>query len=649
MSQLKYTRDGVQVAQRPNSCPAFDTVEENRQGDRPVQEHHDSTFEVNPLNGTHTPLLSKNIPGFGEPRRKKLIEIADIVAVVVSLVLFAIAFITVSPSTSIPWKLGLTRQFQIIGLLLSAMNQCLLSLAPKIFVLVEARFGHSFLQNYDAILRNSFMRDDTSSVWRGTLSIVTIVPIALSLAYKEFSSGTSHHTIYNDTSHFYGMLPTAGLEDRFVGLTYFANSTMSFTAAIFDDPPLPSFPSAYGYNTLLLSNTSSAILDAPSPEYVRAIQESLITDESYNLTADVYATVTSYNDSVESHRHDDEFWNFYLSQMHDPPNQYLSQPNPSGNDSKDSYLESKLSGQDLYNNQSASVLMNSFFILNTSWMFFTFIPTELELSDVSTHAEIFRQKAMLYHTRRESCTGTWRITYNSIELLSGKCDNPPLPEEHQGVFTNVTLALPQWYMTLLSEYLGRFTKESRKTSPWFMPASCTVFASMYWSRVTSFNVKTLWGDSTTTDGAPSTGRSLPADLGYQVSDIVVSSRRTMNPSLLLYVVLAVFPALTALLFICGLVLRNLPIDSGFGMIALLAGVRKETLQILKGASTSGKLKNPIRVSIVIHDVPAAAKGLHDQRNEYILSEKQNNSAPLSSSNFNDSWFGIPTTVRGRTV
>ena len=248
MSQQEYFRDGV-LAQRPHSCPAFDTVQENRQGDRPVQEHRNLTFEVSPLNDTHTPLLSKDIPGFGEPRRKKLIEIADIVAVVVSLVLFAIAFKTVLPSTSIPWKLGLTRQFQIIGLLLSAMNQCLLSLAPKIFVLVEARFGHSFLQNFNAILRNSFMRDDTSSVLRGTLSIVSIVLIALSLAYKEFSYRTSHHTIYNDTSHFYGMLPTAGLEDRFVGLTYFANSKMSFTAAIFDDPPLP-FPSAYGYPIL---------------------------------------------------------------------------------------------------------------------------------------------------------------------------------------------------------------------------------------------------------------------------------------------------------------------------------------------------------------------------------------------------------------
>ena len=204
-------------------------------------------------------------------------------------------------------------------------------------------------------------------------------------------------------------------------------------------------------------------------------------------------------------------------------------------------------------------------------------------------------------------------------------------------------------MTSLSEYLGPFTEESRKNSPWFMPASCTVFASMYWSRITAFNVKTLWGDETTTDGAPSTGSSLPADLGYYVSDIVVSSRRTMNSSLLLYVVFAIFPILTALLFTCELLLSNIPLGSGFGMIALLAGVRKDTLQILKGASRSGKLKKPVRISTSVHDSPAAAKGLDDQRNEYILSEHQPSSASLSSSKLNESWFWIQKTVRHRTV
>ena len=109
MSRQECIRDGFQVARRPCSSPAFDTVQENRQGDRPVQERHNSTFEINLLNGTHSTLLSKELTGFGEPRRKKLIGIADIVAVVVSLALFAMAFIKVLSCTSVLWKLDLTR------------------------------------------------------------------------------------------------------------------------------------------------------------------------------------------------------------------------------------------------------------------------------------------------------------------------------------------------------------------------------------------------------------------------------------------------------------------------------------------------------------------------------------------------------------
>ena len=584
---------------------------------QPVQNSQDSPPEEPGYNSNHDSLLTKDLPGFGEPRRKKYTDFADTTAVLGTLAVFLAAFITVSPSTSTPWRLGLTRQFQVIGFLLSAMNQCFLSLAPKVFVLIEARLGPSYLQNYDAIPCNSFIKTKTSIIWRGILIVVAIVPIALSLAYKEFSHGTGHLAIGNKTGSYYGLFPPAGLQDRLVGLAYFMNTTVSFSGAIFDDPPMPSLPSAYGFNTLLLSNTSSAKLDAPSPEYVLAIQGNLMVNEAYNLTADVYATVTSYNDSVDSHRDDDEFWNYYLSQMHDPPDQYLSQPNPSGNDSKDSYLESKLSGQDLYNGVSMSLLINSFFSTNTSWIFFAFIPTDLEYSNVSVHAEVFRKQAMLYHTRRESCTGTWRITYNSIQLLSGVCNKPPLPDERQNLFRNATLALPQWYMTSLSEFLGPFTQGARNQSHWLMPASCTVFAGMYWSRLTAFNVVGLLGLNVTTNQALDSSIQATADSYYLVVDNATSSRPTMNSAPLLYLTLAVYPALTALLLLSTLLTYNAPLDSGFGTIALLAGVRTETLKLLKGASLSGKLKKSIRVTIDVHK-SFTDKGLRNQHNEYIL-------------------------------
>ena len=502
---------------------------------RLVSNDHDMPLEDINVNNGRDQRRRKSLPSYGKPQRKKWVELMDIFALVSCFVLFIAAFMTVSPSTSTPWRLALTRQFQVIGFLLSAMNLCFLSIAPKVFILLEARFGPSYLQNYDAILRNSFTNDKINFIWRGLLLILTIIPIALSLAYKEFNHGTSYSKVGDDTGNFYGFLPPSGLQDRFVGLTYFANTTVSFTAAIFDNPPFPAFPRTYGFNTMLLSETSSAKLDAPSPSYIRQIQTNLMTDETYILTADVLATVTSNNNSIEGLREDDGFWNYFLSQMHDPPDQYLNQPNPSGDNSKDSYLESKLSGQDFYNGFSISILINSFFSTNTSWMFFCFIPTDSELSDVTTHANVFRRQALLYNTRRENCTGTWRITYNSIELVDGACDKPPLSDDHQLQLTNATLALPQWYMPALSEYLGIFTTSGRNDSRWLVPATCTIFAGMYWSRIAAFTTMSLWSTNTSIEQgilSPS-HQNTSSDTYYHVVDSATSARRTMNASHLL--------------------------------------------------------------------------------------------------------------------
>lgn len=136
--------------------------------------------------------------------------------------------------------------------------------------------------------------------------LVIIVPIALSLAYKKFNHDTSHFVIENKTGNYYDLLSLAELQNRLVGLAYFMNTTVSFSGAIFDDSSLSSFSSAYEFNTLLLFNTFFTKLDALFPEYVLAIQDRLMINEAYNLTANVYVTITSYYDFVES-RNDDKF------------------------------------------------------------------------------------------------------------------------------------------------------------------------------------------------------------------------------------------------------------------------------------------------------------------------------------------------------
>ena len=77
----------------------------------------------------------------GKPRRKKSVTILDILALTISWLCLTAACITVAPRLPIPFRLGLTHQLQIIGFLLSLMNLCLQSVAPRLFVVIEARFG----------------------------------------------------------------------------------------------------------------------------------------------------------------------------------------------------------------------------------------------------------------------------------------------------------------------------------------------------------------------------------------------------------------------------------------------------------------------------------------------------------------------------
>ena len=66
-----------------------------------------------------------------------------------------------------------------------------------------------------------------------------------------------------------------------------------------------------------------------------------------------------------------------------------------------------------------------------------------------------------------------------------------------------------------------------------------------------------------------------------------------------------------------------PLNRGFGMVAILAGVRTKTLQLLRGASFSGELKESLRVKITVQDY-VTDKGHTIPRNEYILGDDSPN-------------------------
>lgn len=481
------------------------------------------------------------------------------------------------------------------------------SRCSKFFLLLEARFFGSYLQNYEAILRNSFTQSKTHPTWRIILMTLIVIPFGLSVAYKTFDHGVGSSERPSD-GNFYGMTPLAGIDDTNIGnigLSIMANSTSPFAEATFNDPEFPSFPKAYGFNILLLSNTSSARLDCPMSSYLQELQGEMAVNEAYTLTADVHGVVTTYNDSIEAHRGNDSFWNYYL-------NMTYGDKLPPANESINETLVARVISRNMFNYYTLSLLMNDLLVLNSSWIFATFLSTSADLDPTDVKAAVFRSSAMLFQTRRESCRGTWRITYNSVQLVNGMCDGPRLPDQSQLMFTNSTLALRTWYLPTLCEYLQSFA-DTRNASHWKVPSFVTVIAGMYWSRVSK-----MIGPQTDVHHR----EQYSPEVYYHVQDRLVSERPVMNTSFWLFLILAVFPVLTTLAFLGCLFLYNVPLDGGsFGTVALLAGVRPDSLALLDGASLSGKLKRRIRVKIDVHKPFPFEEGLNGEPQvEYILAD-----------------------------
>lgn len=521
----------------------------------------------------------------GVPCRKKNLKVLDLLVVLVTWICLAIAVIAITPRLDVAWTLLLQHQLQVIGLMLSIMSQCLQIVAPKLWIMVEAWFGKPKLQNFDAIFRNSIMVPNAHLVWRALLLAFIILPIGLSLAYKVFVGGQSTHNFGNHTG-WYGMTGAPGLTRNTVlkfGPSYMTNATLPFIMASADTETLPSFPQPYGFNNFLISNTSSAFLDAPLPSQVLPLQQSLHEDVSstFTLTADVHATVTTYNHSIEAGRGDDAFWDLYLNQI--------------GLNSAPDSFSLGVSWIDLSSGKTLGILTGNG-QTNASWIILSFFQ-QSDHSNPDIWIPAFRANAFLFNTRREICNATWQITYNSLQLTEANCSvSSPIPD--QGLLVQSDFFFSTYYMPILAEYLAPLSTSSTAAATeqnvyewgnqWLMSTFTTTVAGMYWSRATA-----LFGPD---NGTMSTWNN---EVNYTLPDTLLSNRPTMDSSWALYVVLAVQPVLITLISIASFVLSYFSaVDGGtFGIIAILAGVRTETLKLFDGASFSGTLKKPVGIQI----------------------------------------------------
>lgn len=525
---------------------------------------------------------------YGMRRQKKHLNRTDLLAVIVVLVCLGASVITISPRLMVAWSLGVKRQLQIIGLLISIMNLCLNVIAPKVFLMSEARYGQSHIQNYDAILRSSILLSHTGLLWRVVLLIMIVLPNGLSVAYKEFIQGSHSYTL-KDTGGYYGLAAPGQLAKAAgeVGVALMVNGTLSFVEASANDNfplELSFLPQAYGFNLLLLSENSAAFLDAPMPDYISSIQATLVEGESQSVSASVRATISTYNSTAEDFRNDPSWWNQYFE----------FEPGLS------------IAEVDLYIGKSIGLLIPDTTSGDSSWCFIGIVPSG---PDDPTINVTFQYTALEFNTRRDLCQGTWIVTRSSVELTSGHCNQSSLSDVDQVIVTGSSLSFTEYYMPTLADFLATFANE-RSTSSWLLPRFTTAVAGMYWSRITI-----LRGYNT----ADHLGTPSDPTIYYYVADSIVSTRITMDPSWVLYLVLAIQPLLTVLFFITALTFSHTPLDSGFGITAILAGVREESLKRLQGASMSGRLSEPVRMQIAVSQpVGPDERGKMTPEIEYVI-------------------------------
>ena len=327
----------------------------------------------------------------------------------------------------------------------------------------------------------------------------------------------------------------------------------------------------------------TTVSDGPMPDYISSIQATLAEGESQSVSASVHATISTYNSTAENFRNDSSWWEQY-------------------------YAETGVAEVDLYEDRSIGLLLDGFANRtsgNSSWCFIGVVaggPNETTIDGT------FPYTALEFNTRRDLCQGTWIVTESRVELTSGHCKHFSLDGD-QDVVTGSYLAFTEYYMPTLADFLGAFAKE-RSTSSWLLPTFTTTVAGMYWSRITSIRGY---------HSVDHPGNLSDPTLYYPVTDSIVSTRITMDPSWFLYLVLGIQPLLTILFFITALTFSHTPLDGGFGITAILAGVREESLKMLQGASMSGRLSEPVRMQITVSEpVGPDGRGKMTPEIEYVI-------------------------------
>jgi hypothetical protein len=518
----------------------------------------------------------------GRPGRKRRFSILDTTAVAISSLCLILSIIVVAPSLSLSWHLGFQGQIIVIGFLLGVMNLCAQRVIPSTLIVIEAKYGPSRLQNYDALLTNKFLSHHVSFHWRLAMVTLLALPLALSVGYKQFLGGTSTIEL-KPMSGSYGLsYPIVGdwtpLNDP-IYLEVSSNAAYH-TESAKDTPILNGsnqYPIPYGYNILLLSDSSAAILDLPTNTYLDTMRAEFEAEETWRVSAPVTAYVATRNSaSADSLRINDTYWQTALNAS-----------------------ERGLTSYWLARDANTYIGMLPVASEASCWMaVYKGGPISQSMYSKSiSEANVigFRQTAELFRLHRLLCYATWQISATGMRLLSGQCD-----ERSEGKVSQAGLVDPIQRNLLtpspsssLPHVFWSFV-DQRPNSPWLMPTYAVSIVTSYWARALYMVEE----------------NQIPGYSYNGTNEQIYSTRQTLDAVSGLFICLIIQPVLTVVAFLLKAWVF-LPIGSGFGLIAVLAGIARSTLGILAGAGFSGVLQKPVKLEIWVAGSPEKEHGEHE--------------------------------------
>lgn len=465
-------------------------------------------------------------------------------------------------------------------------------------LLLECLWNQSSLQNFESIIRMSFMAPSTTLSLRGSILLCLALPLCLSVAYKNFTGGltTSDNIVVVGS---YGMTgPPGTMNIGTSGISLFFNATSPWWT-----DPAPAGP--YGFNLKVDSANRTALPDGPTPEYVLELQGMLQQDDILLLSVPVNATVAEMVIDLSNlnRKEDLGYWYRNATVSSIPPKEATDDYWQTYRAELPQLVDAQIGASTLFGliipPDSGGWIWNNSFIMTSRWN--------------ETQGETFGSAAQGFRLSRQKYNAVWSITASSVSLKSANLiKNEILTDERSlNLIENNYLGLQDFYSRVFTEYDWKY--QGGRTAPgtnsvlqtpqhMFINSDTTIVAAMLWSRLTVFDGL---GNPDYNDSLSSPYKT---SLRYPSKSTYTKSTPTLKRSPVLAVVLAINPLILITTLIARLFLfNNAPISKNFGVTSMLAGIDSEGLSLLKGAGYSGKLEGNVRVRFSVASLDTSSK------------------------------------------